>query len=239
MDTKKTEQKIMTDAEGYLQDEPEMVYGPPNEELWGPVEESGDSGEEAEESEESEEEPELLEGPEATVHMSIGHLFRYQLMHFYTSIQGWVGIALSVLCLITFFCMPAEVTVTKILFLVGGLFFTVLNPLYLWLKSAQLYGLNPVFKKPITYTFAEEGLQVCQESQVQRVDWKQIYRVRKGLGVLVIYTNARMGSVIGDRDLGEQKEEIMTALATGCVRAGVKRIPKSIAGYAADVTSET
>ena len=73
--------------------------------------------------------------------------------------------------------------------IIVALIFTVINPLMLALKTLQQLKLSPSYKKPLDYTFHNEGITISQGELSQSIEWSNIYRLMMTKKMLAIYTN--------------------------------------------------
>lgn len=162
-----------------------------------------------------------------SVHMKVSYMYSFLFQHLHRSFQGIFGVCISVAALVAFvlsFDGTADIT-RKVILLVIGLLFTVVNPFMLLVKAAQQVKLSPIYKQPLEYTFSESGMKVAQGESEQFVTWNQVLEVRKTPTILVIYTSRNAGSIIALKEMGKQRAEIEEMIAKGCKAAGVKKIP--------------
>lgn len=177
------------------------------------------------------------EGISISVRMKAGYLFSFQFQHLHRSFKGIFGVCLSVAALIAF-AMSFGGTVDtgrRVILLIIGLLFTVVNPVMLFFKSYQQIKLSPIYKEPLNYTFSREGMKVSQGEEEQFVTWKQVLEVRKTRSILVIYTAKNAGSIIAFSEMGDQRQEIEMIIAQGCRAAGIKKIPAYLNRQAGDM----
>ncbi len=161
--------------------------------------------------------------------MKPSYMYSFMFQHLHRSFKGIFGVIISVAALVAFgmsFDGSADIT-RKVILLVIGLLFTVINPILLWFKAYRQVKLSPVFKEPIQYDFSPEGMRVSQGSEEQFVTWKQVLEVRKTASVLIIYTSRNAGSILAYKEMGEQRPEIERRIAEGCKAAGVTKVPSS------------
>ena len=162
-----------------------------------------------------------------SVHMKVGYMYSFLFQHLHRSFKGIFGVCISVAALVAFamsFDGTADTT-RKVVLLVIGLLFTVVNPILLFMKAWQQVKLSPIYKKPLEYTFSESGMKVAQEENEQFVTWNQVLEIRKTPTVLVIYTSRNAGSIIAFREMGNQRKELEEIIVQGCKKAGIKKIP--------------
>lgn len=162
-----------------------------------------------------------------SISMKVRYMYSYMFQHLHRSFRGIFGVCISAAALVGFamsFDGTADTT-RKVILLLIGLLFTVVNPIILLFKAWQQVKLSPVHKKPLEYTFSEEGIRVSQEDNEQFVTWKQVIEIRKTPTILAIYTARNAASILAFREMGEKRNEIEEIIARGCKAAGVEKIP--------------
>ena len=165
-----------------------------------------------------------------TVPMKVRYMYSFLFQHIHRSFQGIFGVVLSVAALILFVLSLGTETddTRKVILLVIGLLFTVVNPVMLYVKAMQQVALSPVYKNPLTYQFSEEGMRVIQGEQSQLLPWDKVVEVRKTKSVLIIYTSRTSASILGYQEFQEKRQEIEDLIASCCKQAGVQKLPKSM-----------
>ncbi|MBQ8982635.1 MAG: YcxB family protein [Lachnospiraceae bacterium] len=173
---------------------------------------------------------EIADGVSVTVNMRVKYMYSFLFQHVHRSLQGLIGVGISLAALVMFFMsIGKNVDGTRMfIMLVIGLLFTVINPILLLFRAARQVTLSPVYKQPLTYVFTEQGMTVKQGEQSQFMEWKKLVMVRKTASVLILYTNRNSGSILAFQELGEQKDAVIRIITEGCHMAGIKRIPKSM-----------
>lgn len=175
-------------------------------------------------------ESEFENGITVSVGMKVKYMYSFLFQHTHRSFKGIFGVCISLAALVAFalsFDGNADTT-RRVILLVIGLLFTVVNPIILLIKAQQQVLLSPIYKKPLTYGFTEEGMTVRQEEQQQFVPWDKILEIRKTHSVLIIYTARNSASVISYKEMGQQSEAVEKMIAEGCRRAGMKKLPSSM-----------
>lgn len=165
-----------------------------------------------------------------SVGMKVRYMYSFLFQHIHRSFKGIFGVCISLAALVAFamsFDENADMTRRMILLLIG-LLFTVINPIILLIKAQQQVLLSPIYKKPLTYVFTTEGMTVSQEDQKQFLAWDKILEIRKTASVLIIYTAKNSASVLSLKEMGEQSEAVQEVIAEGCSRAGMKHLPASM-----------
>ncbi len=167
------------------------------------------------------------DGVSISVGMKVGYMYSFLFQHLHRSFRGIFGLCISIAALAAFVMSldGSADMMRKVILLVIGLLFTVVNPLILLVKAVQQVKLSPIYKQPLEYTFSESGMRVSQEDNEQYVDWIQVLEIRKTPTILIIYTARNAGSIIAFREMGDSRKEIEAIIAKGCKEAGVKKIP--------------
>lgn len=170
------------------------------------------------------------DGVMVTVPMKVKYMYSFLFQHVHRSVQGWIGVGISMAALVMFFTsLGKNVDATRMfIMLVIGLLFTVINPILLVFRAAKQVALSPVYKQPLTYIFTEQGMTVQQGEQSQFVEWSRIVMVRKTSSILILYTTRNSGSILAYKELSEKKEAVIQMIADGCRKAGITKVPKSM-----------
>lgn len=148
-----------------------------------------------------------------SINMNFPALYSYVINNNYRSFGGVLGIFISIGALIILFTMWNSLSQgQKIMFLLLGLIFTVINPLSLAFKSYKQLKLSPSYKKPLQYTFTDNGITIAQEELTQDIEWRDICRVMMSSKMIAIYTGRMYAFVIPLSELGEDKAKIITAI---------------------------
>lgn len=170
------------------------------------------------------------EGVRVSVGMKVGYMYSFLMQHTHRSFKGIFGVCISVAALVAFalsFDGNGDTT-RKVILLIIGLLFTVVNPIILLIKAQQQVLLSPVYKNPLTYLFTEDGMTVSQGGQEQSLAWNAILEIRKTASVLIIYTAKNTASILAYKEMGENRQAVEQMIARGCKKAGVTKIPASM-----------
>ena len=108
----------------------------------------------------------------------------------------------------------------RVVLLIIGLLFTVVNPILLLFKAYKQVKLSPVFKHPLEYTFSDAGMKVAQGDEEQFVSWDQVLEVRKTPSILIVYTSKGSGSILAYKELGEKRRKIEEIIARNKKKEG-------------------
>ena len=148
-----------------------------------------------------------------SINMNFSALYSYVINNNYRSFAGVLGICISIGSLIISAVFWDSLgTGQKIMFLLLGLVFTVINPISLAFKSYKQLKLSPSYKKPLEYTFGDEGITIAQGDLKQDISWNMICRVMMSSKMIAIYTGRMFAFVIPLSELGDDKAKIITAI---------------------------
>lgn len=148
-----------------------------------------------------------------SINMRFSALYSYIINNNYRSFSGVLSIFLSVGALVILVALWDKLaTHQRVMFLLVGLIFTVINPLTLAFKAFKQLKLSPSYKKPLEYTFGDKGITVAQGELKQDISWDKICRVMMTNKMIAIYTGRMYAFVIPLSELGDDKGKIITAI---------------------------
>ena len=144
-----------------------------------------------------------------TIQMKTGYMFNFLYWHSYHGIQGIINYGISAVALVLLLCnfMGDSETVRFWLILLA-LLFTVLNPVLLFYKAARQVAMTPMFKKPFSYTFDEEGFTVEQDGASARASWSDVLLIRETGKIIALYMGASNATILPK----DQCKEALTEL---------------------------
>lgn len=145
---------------------------------------------------------------EFDVNITPGVLYDYLLSHTYRSLSGLVGTIVGVLLIIGF------AMTMKVPYLIAGIVIVGYIPWTLFIKSRQQYLSNPSFKQPIHYLLDDEGIEVSQDGEVQRIAWADTVKALSTGANVLIYTSKVNACILPKKDLGEKKVQVYAAIST-------------------------
>lgn len=148
-----------------------------------------------------------------SVNMTFPALYSYVINTNYRSVSGIMGILISVISIVLLIIYWDGLRAgSKAMLLLVGLVFTVINPLMLAFKTFRQLKLSPSYKKPLEYTFGDEGIYITQGDLSENLTWDKIYRILLTNQMLAIYTGRMHAFVIPVAELGEDKSKIITSV---------------------------
>lgn len=155
----------------------------------------------------------MKEANTKSVKMTFKALYSYVLNTNYRSIGGVIGLILSFGALTMLILTWGQSSTSyKVVYLIIGLVFTVLNPLSLAFKTYQQLKLSPSHKVPLDYTFSDEGISVVQGETKQLLTWDMICRIMLTKSMVAVYTSRIHAFVIPLSELGDDKGKILRAM---------------------------
>ncbi len=144
------------------------------------------------------------------ISMTYKALLSYVLNTNYRSVTGVMGLLISLVSLGVMVGLWGRLTVRqRVVFLILGLIFTVINPLLLAFQAFKQFKLSPSYKHPIVYTFTEKGIGVTQQEQTLFLKWEQITRLMLTNAMFAIYTSRVHAFVLPLRALEADKSKII------------------------------
>lgn len=155
----------------------------------------------------------MTEAKTKSVKMTFKALYSYIINTNYRNISGYMGIFISVLSIVCvcFFWNSFAIS-TKIMLILVGLVFTVINPLMLAFKAFKQLKLSPSYKKPIDYTFYDDGIKISQGELSETLPWNKISALMLTKHMLAIYTSRIHAFVIPVSELGDDGPKILTSV---------------------------
>lgn len=154
---------------------------------------------------------------EFDVKIEAGDLYNYLMAHAYGSASGILGSCVGALLIVIFVRYPQQW-----IFLVCGVILLLYLPVSLKLKSKQIALTNPSFQKPLHYVLDEEGIAVSQGETTERQAWGDLYKATATGRSVIVYTTKVSAAIFPDRDLGEQRTQVVEMISTHMPPSKVK-----------------
>ncbi|MGN0151991.1 MAG: YcxB family protein [Wujia sp.] len=155
----------------------------------------------------------MKEAKTKSVNMTFPALYSYVINTNYRSLGGVMGVLISLVAIVLLIINWSKFTPTyRVLLLLVGLLFTVINPLMLAFKSFRQLKLSPSYKKPLEYVFADDGIHISQGELHETLKWDMICRIMMTNQMLAIYTSRLHAFVIPLSELGEDKGKILASV---------------------------
>lgn len=148
-----------------------------------------------------------------SVNMTFPALYSYVINTNYRCFSGVLGLLISALAFVMLISLWGRLTYTyRIMLILVVLAFPVVNPCMLAFKAFRQLKLSPSYKKPLTYTFSDEGISVEQGELNQMLKWDKICRIMLTKQMLAIYTGRLHAFVIPLSELGSDRANILTSV---------------------------
>ncbi len=152
----------------------------------------------------------LPENPlyEVDVHMDTAVLYDYMLRHTYSTPMGLTATLLGILAIMVYFAKGVSA-----LYLIMGIIMIIYLPWNLFLSARRQALTNEAFKKPLHYTFAEDGVYISQGETVQMQAWADMRKAISTSKSIVIYTGKASASVFPRKDLGDDVSTLIQIIS--------------------------
>ena len=145
---------------------------------------------------------------EVDVHMDTAVLYDYMLRHTYSTPMGLTATLLGILAIMVYFAKGVSA-----LYLIMGIIMIVYLPWNLFLSARRQILINEAFKKPLHYTFAEDGVYISQGETVQMQTWADMRKAISTSKSIVIYTAKTSASVFPRKDLGDDVSTLIQIIS--------------------------
>jgi hypothetical protein len=142
------------------------------------------------------------------VKMTTGLLYDYLLRQAFTSLAGWITLALSAVMFGLYFTNGS-----LILLFVGliGVFYT---PVYLYGRAKLQMQINKSFKSALHYRVDQNGIEISQGGEAVRVEWEQLYKAVATRRSILVFTSRHNAWIFPYKDLGEQRGRLVELIKT-------------------------
>lgn len=132
-------------------------------------------------------------------------LFRFNIYQTYTTSQGPVSIALSLIVFIMAGISLQDGNMGYgVLYLAVGVAFAVYIPFTLWTRARQTMKKNAVLAGTLHYHITEAGIEVSQDGDSGVLEWKQIYKMVATKKSVLVYSNRVNAYIIPREQLGDK-----------------------------------
>lgn len=147
-------------------------------------------------------------------------MFDYNVYHNYRHFQGIISLLLGIVLLVV--CVTSIGTDANISYILItgflGLFFTVITPFRIYLKSIQQVKLTPSFRKPIKYTLSETELIIEQEDARASIPMEEIIKAADTGKSIVLYVSSVRAYIFPKRELGELLPQVVEIIKNSKIR---------------------
>lgn len=139
------------------------------------------------------------------VKMTKNAMFDFMLYTSYTSLSGIAGAVLGGAGAIFGIQKIAAGDLTGATpFILVAIFFLIGTPLSTWMRAAEQVLKTPMFQKPITYEFTEEGVEISQDGQKVLNEWVNFQKAVSTNKSIILYVTKIRALILPKESLGEQ-----------------------------------
>lgn len=149
------------------------------------------------------------------VKMTAKAMFDFSLHTTYTSFNGIAGIVLGGAGLIRTIQYMADGNLTGATpYLLIAIFFLIGSPVAIWMRSAEQVLKTPMFQKPITYEFSEEGVTVSQGEESVLNKWGDFQKAISTNKSIILYVTKVRAIILPKKDMGEKYQAALQMIFT-------------------------
>lgn len=147
-------------------------------------------------------------------------MFDYNMYHNYRHFQGIVSFLLGCVMLVVSGMSMCEKANISYILITGflGLFFTVITPLRILLRSYQQVKLTPFFRKPIQYTVTKDELTIEQDNDLANISMSDIVKAADTGKSIVLYITSNRAYILPKREIGEKMDELVAILKSSSIK---------------------
>ncbi|MDF2820977.1 MAG: hypothetical protein K0R15_1418 [Clostridiales bacterium] len=136
----------------------------------------------------------------AVVRINVIDMFRFNLTCAYLRKKGLFAIAFSLLCFVmSIVSFNIKDTISALLFLSGGLIYTVFVPASLYYRAVMHVKKEKANERDLFYTFNEQGLSIASEDNDFSLAWESIARIVETNRQIVVFINRTQGYIVPKR----------------------------------------
>ena len=147
------------------------------------------------------------------VKVTVMDMYSFLMHHSYRGIQGILNLFISGGAIVLLLCGVGKGnTLVMTALVLAAALFTVINPINLLLKSIKQVVLLPTFRKPLSYTFGEEGILVRQEEAEMLTGWNEVVRVVENRRSILVYMSAVRAYILPKKQYAEQVDAVKKQL---------------------------
>lgn len=144
-------------------------------------------------------------------------MYDYNIYHNYRNFNGIFGVLVGIFFLVLSVAGAlSDANISYILIMgFAGLYFTIITPIRMYIKSAQQVKLTPAFKKPLHYTVSDSSIEVAQEDMKASIAFTDIYKVADTGKSLIVYVTKARAYIFPKRELGTQEMQLKELFKNG------------------------
>lgn len=144
-----------------------------------------------------------------SVRLTDKDMYRFNMYHAYTSLQGILSVAVAVFIILVTVLARKKLDQGEILmYLALALVFVLYMPISLKMRSKRQIALSEVLQSTLHYTLDEHGITVAAEvsEETAVLPWDMVYKVVSNKKQILIYSN-RVNAYVIPRECLEGKQE--------------------------------
>lgn len=147
-------------------------------------------------------------------------MFDYNIYHNYRHFQGLLSFFLGVIMLVVSVVSYRAGAQLSYVLITGflGMWFTIITPIRIWIKSYQQVALTPSFKKPISYTLSEKELVIAQDGAEAVLQLEGVLKAADTGKSIVLYVSSVRAYIFPKRDIGDKLQEVTEILKNSKIK---------------------
>lgn len=147
-------------------------------------------------------------------------MFDYNFYHNYRHFQGIMSLLLGVFMLVMCVLSLKSGATTTYILVTGffGLYFTILTPIRIMLKSYQQVKLTPSFRKPIQYTITSEKLELEQDGTKAVIPTEEILKAVDTGKSIILYVSSVRAYIFPKREMADKEKEFVDIIKKSKIR---------------------
>ncbi|MCR5154521.1 MAG: YcxB family protein [Lachnospiraceae bacterium] len=160
------------------------------------------------------------------------YLFDFSFWHQYSGFYGIINVFITVAAIALLISGAGKGSVqTLVALIVLACLFSVIQPVWIFIKALMRYKITPLFHNPITYTFSREKIVSAQGDQTAEVTWDALIFIRETPMVIALYFNRTSAVLIPKKEIGDKVldlKKLICELADPHVARRLKGVSKFI-----------
>lgn len=147
---------------------------------------------------------------EFDIQLQAKDLFRFNIRQTYSSMHGWISIALTILIFVMAGITTYQQGVTAYTFLYSGMGIVLAFyiPVTLWSKANITMKKNEVLSGKLHFEISEKNIRVTQGEDSGELPWEQVYKMISNKKQVLIYSNRINAYIIPREQVVEQYDVI-------------------------------
>lgn len=148
------------------------------------------------------------------IDLKINDLYAFTMRHTYYSISGAFSLLISfgslIACAVMFSTLSNS---TRVVLLIVGLLFTVVQPIMLYLKCKKQIKVNESINAPLQYILSDDGICICQKDNSAEVKWYEIRKVVYAKKGIYLYMSPIRAFIFPEDQCGKDYPKIKSMVA--------------------------